>query len=173
MPLPTSTSYVPRADADTYFGTSFNDAAWTALSDAQKDLALKVATRNLETLQWFGTKCADDQALQWPREVAADGSCDATVCTTVPPKLVEATCELALKLHSNQSVFIDGPESTTTGTYVSKERLGELEVEYDEFDGAKSVSTGPKIIVLFPWLKELLRCYAKVGSQSIMLAVRS
>ena len=65
MPLPTATSYVPRADADTYFATSFNDAAWTALTNAQKDLALQVATRNLETLQWYGTKCADDQALQW------------------------------------------------------------------------------------------------------------
>jgi len=173
MPLPSTTSYVQRTDANTYFATSFNDAAWTALSDAQKDLALQVATRNLETLQWYGTKCDADQALQWPREVAADGSCDATVCTTVPDKLIEATCELALKLHSNQSVFIDGPESTTTGTYVSKQRLGELEVEYDEFDGAKSVSTGPKIIVLFPWLKELLRCYAKVGSTSLLLSVRS
>ena len=173
MPLPSTTSYVQRTDANTYFATSFNDAAWTALSDAQKDLALQVATRNLETLQWYGTKCDADQALQWPREVAADGSCDATVCTTIPDKLVEATCELALKLDSNQSVFIDGPESTTTGTYVSKERLGELEVEYDEFDGAKSVSTGPKIIVLFPWLKELLRCYAKVGSTSLLLSVRS
>ena len=173
MPLPSTTSYVQRTDANTYFATSFNDAAWTALSDAQKDLALQVATRNLETLQWYGTKCDADQALQWPREVAADGSCDATVCTTIPDKLVEATCELALKLHSNQSVFIDGPDSGTTGTYVSKQKLGELEVEYEEFDGAKSVSTGPKIIVLFPWLKELLRCYAKVGSQTIMLAVRS
>ena len=173
MSLPTTTSYVSRADANTYFATSFNDAAWTALSDAQKDLALQVATRNLETLQWYGTKCLDDQALQWPREVAANGSCDATVCTTIPNQLVEATCELALKLHANQSVMIDGPETTTTGTFVSKERIGELEVEYDEYDGAKNVSTGPKIIVLFPWLKDLLRCYAKVSSQTIMLAVRS
>ena len=173
MSLPTTTSYVSRADANTYFATSFNDAAWTALSDAQKDLALQVATRNLETLQWYGTKCESDQALQWPREVAADGSCDATVCTTIPNQLVEATCELALKLHANQSIYIDGPETTTTGTYVSKERIGELEVEYDEYDGAKNVSTGPKIIVLFPWLKDLLRCYAKVCSQTIMLAVRS
>ena len=173
MSLPTTTSYVSRADANTYFATSFNDAAWTALSDAQKDLALQVATRNLETLQWYGTKCESDQALQWPREVAADGSCDANVCTTIPNQLVEATCELALKLHANQSIYIDGPETTTTGTFVSKERIGELEVEYDEYDGAKNVSTGPKIIVLFPWLKDLLRCYAKVGSQTIMLAVRS
>ena len=67
MPLPSTTSYVPRADADTYFATSFNDAAWTALTNAQKDLALQVATRNLETLQWYGTKCTDDQALQWQR----------------------------------------------------------------------------------------------------------
>jgi len=173
MSLPTTTSYVARADADTYFATSFNNAAWTALSDAQKSLALQIATRNLETLQWYGKKCVTDQPLQWPREVAASGSTDATVCTTVPNQLVEATCELALKLHNNQSVFIDGPDSGTTGTYVSKQKLGELEVEYDEFDGAKSVTTGPKIIVLFPWLKELLRSYAKVGSASLLLSVRS
>ena len=170
MSLPTTTSYVARADADTYFATSFNNAAWNVLSDAQKDLALQVATRNLETLQWFGTKCTDTQALKWPREVPADGSSDATVCTTIPNQLVEATCELALKLHANQSVMIDGPETTTTGTFVSKERIGELEVEYDEYDGAKNVSTGPKIIVLFPWLKELLRSYARVGSTSVIMA---
>ena len=173
MSLPTTTSYVARADADTYFATSFNNAAWGVLSDAQKDLALQVATRNLETLQWFGTKCTDTQALKWPREVPADGSSDATVCTTIPNQLVEATCELALKLHANQSVMIDGPETTTTGTFVSKERVGELEVEYDEYDGAKNVSTGPKIIVLFPWLKELLRSYARVGSTSVIMAGRS
>tara|TARA_R100001443_G_scaffold15776_1_gene25544 strand:+ start:546 stop:1067 length:522 start_codon:yes stop_codon:yes gene_type:complete len=173
MSLPTTTSYVARADADTYFATSFNNAAWNVLSDAQKDLALQVATRNLETLQWFGTKCTDTQALKWPREVPADGSSDATVCTTIPNQLVEATCELALKLHANQSVMIDGPETTTTGTFVSKERVGELEVEYDEYDGAKNVSTGPKIIVLFPWLKELLRSYARVGSTSVIMAGRS
>jgi len=173
MSLPTTTSYVARSDADTYFATSFNNAAWGALSDAQKDLALQVATRNLETLQWFGTKCTDTQALKWPREVPADGSSDATVCTTIPNQLVEATCELALKLHANQSVMIDGPETTTTGTFVSKEKLGELEVEYHEYDGAKNVSTGPKIIVLYPWLKELLRSYARVGSTSVIAAVRS
>lgn len=173
MSLPTTTSYVSRADADTYFSTSFNNAAWGALSDAQKDLALQVATRNLETLQWFGTKCTDTQALKWPREVPADGSSDATVCTTIPNQLVEATCELALKLHANQSVMIDGPETAITGTFVSKEKLGELEVEYEEYDGAKSISTGPKIIVLFPWLKELLRSYARVGSTSVITAVRS
>ena len=173
MSLPTTTSYVSRADADTYFATSFSNTAWTALSDAQKSLALQIATRNLETLQWYGKKCVTDQPLQWPREIAANGSTDATVCTTVPNQLVEATCELALKLHGNQSVFIDGPDSGTTGTFVSKERIGELEVEYEEYDGVKSVSSGPKIIVLFPWLKELIRSYAKVGSNSVITAVRS
>tara|TARA_R100001082_G_scaffold29945_1_gene15037 strand:+ start:1123 stop:1644 length:522 start_codon:yes stop_codon:yes gene_type:complete len=173
MSLPTTTSYVARADADTYFATSFNNASWGALSDSQKDLALQVATRNLETLQWYGKKCVTDQSLQWPREIAAEGSTDATVCTTLPNQIVEATCELALKLHNNQSIFISNPESGTTGTFVSKERIGELEVEYEEYDGVKSISSGPKIIVLFPWLKELLRSYAKVGSKSVMTAVRS
>ena len=150
-----------------------NNSSWTALTDDQKDLALQIATRNLETLQWYGKKCTENQALQWPREIKADGSCDATVCTTVPNKLVEATCELALKLHANPSIFITGPESTTTGTFVSKQKLGELEINYDEIEGVKNVSNGPKICVLFPWLRDLLRCYARTGTQSLLLSVRS
>jgi hypothetical protein len=52
MALPTATAYLSSADADTYFATSFNNAAWTALSAADKSIALAEATRYLEGLCW-------------------------------------------------------------------------------------------------------------------------
>ena len=69
------------------------------------------------------------------------------------------------------------PSSGATGTFVSKEKLGDLEVNYSAYpSGVVSESctscSDPKVISLFPWLKGYLNCWADFGGNRI-LRVRS
>jgi hypothetical protein len=165
MALPTATAYLSAADADTYFATSFNAAAWTALSSAEKTVALAEATRWLETLCWKGEKCSDTQPLKWPRKADADGCCGAVACTALPDAMVQATAELALGLHQNKTAIVGGVVGGGTTGAVKRQKLGDLEQEYFEPasgapSGAKVGNTAPLILQRFSWLIDLLApCY--------------
>jgi hypothetical protein len=165
MALPTATAYLSAADADAYFATSFNAAAWTALSSAEKTVALAEATRWLETLCWKGEKCSDTQPLQWPRKADADGCCGAVACAALPEAMVQATAELALGLHQNKTAIIGGSTSTGTTGAIKSQKLGDLQQDYyDVKDGqtttGKVSSTAPLILQRFSWLIDLLApCY--------------
>lgn len=172
MPLPTATQYVSDADADNYFIGSFNHAEWFALSVGEKTVALHEATRWLEQLCFKGEKCDPAQPLKWPRTIAATDCCAAVDCTTMPPQMVQATCELALQLHKNQTAIIGA--GTTGG--IKKAQLGGLSVEYFESATTAKVSdSAPLVLQQFPWLVDLLGCVAdlKVGNSRIIARVRS
>ena len=178
MPLPTTRAYVSDTDADDYFIHTFNHATWFALSAGEKTIALQEATRWLETLCWQGEKCDPVQPLQWPRKLAAAGCCSAADCTTIPPQMVEATCELALQLHQNQGAMITAPATGQAGLFTKRQKLGDLEVEFDQFApgtaGASAVpSSTPLVLQKFPWLKDLLKCFTAVGSSNLAYVVRS
>lgn len=178
MPLPTTRAYVSDTDADDYFIHTFNHTAWFALTLGQKTIALQEATRWLETLCFYGDKCSSTQPLKWPRTVAASDCCAGADCTTLPPQMVEATCELALALHNNQTTLITATSTTQPGIFTKRQKLGDLEVEFDQFapgspGAASSASSGPYLLQKFPWLKPILRCYAEVGASNLMLRVRS
>ena len=90
----------------------------------------------------------------------------------MPPQMVQATCELALQLHKNQTAIIGG----TTGGGIKKAQLGGLSVEYFENATATKVSdSAPLVLQQFPWLVDLLGCLAdlKVGNSRIIARVRS
>jgi hypothetical protein len=179
MPLPTTRAYVSDTDADDYFIHTFNRTTWFALSVGEKTIALQEATRWLETLCWGGEKCNPSQPLQWPRKLDAAGCCNAADCTTIPQQLVEATCELALQLHQNQGTMITAPATGQAGTFIKRQKLDVLEVEYDQFApgtagaGGGSSSSGPLVLQKFPWLKDLLKCFTSVGSNQLAYVVRS
>ena len=172
MALPTTTSYLSEADADTYFATSFNAATWTALSSAEKTVALTEATRWLEALCWKGEKCSKTQPLAWPRKLDAAGCCGALVCTALPEAMVQATAELALGLHQNKTAIIGGTASTGTTGAIKRSKLGEMEQEYFEpasgaSSGGKVGPTAPLILQRFPWLTDLLGpCLLNVATGS-------
>jgi hypothetical protein len=179
MALPTATAYLSNADADAYFATSFNDAAWRALTDAEKTLALGEATKWLEQLCWKGEKCSDTQTFQWPRKADKTDCCAAVTCAALPTQLVAATAELALALNNNPTAIIGGPVATTTGP-VKRQKLGDLEQEF--FEGGAGASTSrygisdPIVLQKFPWLGDLLgECLlsGSFGSSRILARVRS
>ena len=182
-------SYVSEADADAYAATSWWGATWLALAANDKEIALISATSALETLTWKGTRCtpsSDDaakpQALSWPR---SDAACDgvAATCLLIPKAITDATIELAYQLSQNPSALQPGVTATAAaGTYTSKEKLGDLEVNYAAFPGGAAASdnctscSDPKVISTFPWIKDAVKCWAEFGSTSgskVILRVRS
>ena len=90
-------SYCTRAEADTYFEGSVYSTAWDAASTAEKDKALVNATRLLDELYtWHEWPSSPTQALQWPRIGLMDALYLSILADTeIPPKLKEATAELA------------------------------------------------------------------------------
>lgn len=171
MPLPTAKAYLSDADADDYFVHSFNHVAWFALTVGEKTIALQEATRWLEGLCYHGEKCDPAQPLQWPRKIDEKGCCAAVACTTLPPQLVQATAELALALHQNQTAIIGGAAGSQV---VQSASLGELSVTYADPSSSTStkVSTSaPLVLQKFPWLTDLLGpCLMKgsVGASRVL-----
>lgn len=169
MPLPTTKAYVSDADADDYFIHTFRHGEWFPLTTGEKTIALQEATRALETLCYKGKLCSDTQPLKWPRVVDATDCCAAADCTTLPPQMVEATCELALALHKNQTALLSAGGS---GGAIKKNQLGELSQEFFEpgAGDSKVSASAPDVLQKFPWLVDMLSCYASVsvGSSRVL-----
>lgn len=61
-------SYCTVAEADAYFGTSFNRTVWAATSTPNKEIALIEASRLLDNLvTWNGYLVTNTQNMRWPR----------------------------------------------------------------------------------------------------------
>lgn len=145
------------AEADAYFAGSFKAEKWGALGDEEKTIALNEASRWLNALCWHGTKCDEEQADSWPRDVAEDAAgcgCDAAVCPDIPAVIVQATAELALSLQQSQGAVESGP----TGE-VQSQSLGELSQSYFQSRGRKVSTSAPLVLQVYPWLVDLLGCY--------------
>jgi hypothetical protein len=163
---PESNSYVTLADADTIAGNMPFYAEWGAATDEDKTIALIVSTNWLETLDYIGDRCDPIQNLKWPRQNA---SCDGVlaVCTLIPYKIRQTEVMLAMAYIRNPNSFPDtggGGSVAPTGTYVKRQKLDVLEIEYDEFSNPESSSCDtcgdPIIIQKFAWLADLLGCWA-------------
>lgn len=182
-------SYVSLDEADSFFEFSVYQTQWEAFSDQQKQAALVQACFFLETVDFAGTRCSpstDDenlpQALGWPRSGA---SCDgvAASCSFIPKEVKNAQCLLALNLATSPDSItgpIGGGGSVAAGTYVKRNKLGDLEQEFAEYSREDSTNdcadcSTPEVIAKYPWLKGILSCWAdlSVGGSKILLRVRS
>jgi hypothetical protein len=93
-------SYATHAEGDAYHEGHVAATDWTAATDAQKEAALVMATRAIDSLFRFdGWKRTAEQALQWPRmrcpDVAHAGGADYLAEDVVPVALRDSACELA------------------------------------------------------------------------------
>ena len=105
-------AYADLADGNAYHDGHLYASAWTAASDAQKSVALVMATRLIDAeVQFNGTRTNAAQGLQWPRELCPDPDnvsvplsvlmsmpSDYVPYNTVPKLVVQATCEMAREL---------------------------------------------------------------------------
>jgi hypothetical protein len=175
----TSNSYIDMANAVAIAENIPGGGDWAALGEEERNLSLIVATRWLETLTYGGDRCKATQRLKWPRSGV---SCDGIVsdCAGIPYRILEAEVTLAIKYTTDPNLFPgEGSGGAAQGTYVKRQKLGSLEIEYDQYDGSSVTScdncNDPKIITAFPWLKDLLGCWigGLSGGVGLMLRVRS
>lgn len=166
-----SNSYLTLDGAEQIAANMTGGATWIAASEDDKNLSLIQATRWLETLTYKGDRCTATQRLKWPRSGAV---CDGVTsdCSGIPYQVQESEVALAIKYNSNPNLFPGNGSGSTapTGTFVKRQKLDVLEIEYDEFSNAEASSCDtcgdPAIIQAFPWLIDLLGCWATGNSGS-------
>lgn len=117
-------AYIAQATADAYHLARGN-ADWAAATGDQKDAAIIKATMYLdaEYIPATGTRCLQAQGLAWPRYSAVDAD-GFSLDGIVPEAVKQATAELALRALAADIA----PDTAPT---VTKERIGEIEIEYD------------------------------------------
>ena len=129
-------SYAEVADADAWIADNGADATWTASTTAQKEAALKEATRYLDSVyDWKGlivhpTLAGSDygQETAWPRSGVQDEEGRTVPTTLIPRILKEALYLLAIESRSGSLITADAGSPG----YAKREKLDVLEVEYSE-----------------------------------------
>ena len=179
-----SNSYCTKEFADAYASNQHWQAAWFAVLGEARQVALISATKWLETVSYSGTRCTATQALAWPRSGA---TCDgvASSCDIIPLRIRQAEVELAFQLINNPDAITGQPGGgggTAAGTYVSMQKLGDLEQQFSAYPSGEQSSndctdcSNPEVINKFPWLRDFLACYADISTGSgskVLLRVRS
>jgi hypothetical protein len=161
----TANSYVTLADANSYFETVPDSATWTNKTDDQKNRALISATRWIDSLNYLGDRCDEDQALKWPRNnYDVDGV--ELECSLIPNQIKYAAYELARALANDTGAITDS--TGTTGLY-DEVKLGDLQVKYSKT--SQAVGTINNVFDVYPWLQTYLGPYCLGGSGSFQLRV--
>ena len=105
-------SYADAADGDAYHDGHLYASAWAGAAADDKERALVMATRLIDSQFQFNGWCShDEQALQWPRDHCPDPDRGLNVAILlrlrgdnfvdidiVPKPVVDATCEMAREL---------------------------------------------------------------------------
>lgn len=134
----TANTYISLADAETYFEGRANKSTWSDATDANKNIALVDAARQLDALvDWYGSRATEDQSMRWPRYGAYDRDGWAFDSDEIPTELQEAQCELAIAILAEDRT--DDPD----GIGLKRVKAGSVEVE---FNSAVSKPVIPTII---------------------------
>ena len=161
----TANSYVTLAEADSYFETTPDSTQWDNKSDDKKNRALISATRWIDSLNFYGDRCDEEQALKWPRNNYHVDRVELT-CSTIPADIKYATYELARAL-ANDTDAITG-NTGDTGLYESV-KLGEMEVKYNT--ASQATGTVNNVFDIYPWLQSYLGAYCLGGSGGYQVRV--
>lgn len=157
--LTNADAYISVANADAYF-TKRGITAWAALTNTNKEAGILYATAYIDAaFNWPGYLKSQTQSLDWPRSGAYDAE-KRLLDGSVPLKIKDATCELAL-VHATQ-------ESLNTtfdrGGMIKSETVGPLSVEYES--GAPSGKT-------YPFVNEILSSLTSTGSTDTVELIRA
>ena len=161
----TANSYVTLAEADSYFETVPSSTTWDDKTDDAKNRSLISATRWIDSLNFYGDRCDEDQALSWPRNNYHVDRVELT-CSSIPNDIKYATYELARAL-ANDTDAITGTTGDT-GLYEAV-KLGDMEVKYNT--SSQAVGTVNNVFDVYPWLQSYLGAYCLGGSGSYQVRV--
>ena len=161
----TANSYVTLAEANTYFETVPDSTTWDNKTDDQKNRALISATRWIDSLNFYGDRCDEDQALKWPRNNYEVDDVELA-CTAIPKNIKYAQYELARAL-ANETDAITGNKGTD-GTY-EEVKIGDMEVKYNT--DSQGVGTINNVFDVYPWLQSYLGAYCLGGAGGYQVRV--
>ena len=126
--LATAESFISVADADTRRAALGAVAAWTALTTAQKEQALRKSAEYLEQRysdRWKGDRIISTQALSWPRSGAIVHGYEID-SDAVPYPVANANADLAVKTLT-ETLNADLERG------IAREKIGPIETEYDAY----------------------------------------
>ncbi len=126
----TSNSFITVAEADTYWATNLYATNWDGATTANKEKALKMATRILdEKVAWVGTRATSTQALGWGRtDVTWDGTTISS--TTMPIQIQSATAQFAGDLLGSNLT------ANAEGKGLNSLKVGDITLDFDKNDTA-------------------------------------
>lgn len=160
------TEYITSDEMDTYAANRPDSTAWSGASSADKEAALKYASKLVDSLPFVGKKYDTDissQPLQWPRLIKVRGGWtverDAEGDVCIPQAIKDAVCEEIL---ARLDTTNDKRRALQEGG-VTYFKLGEL---WEEYDGSLQ-GGGIKGTPLRSWTAyRLLEPYLAKGARS-------
>ena len=167
-------TYISLADADTYMSsnyvsTSTEFTTWDALSDGDKEIYLKNATKRIDRQLLRGIKAVETQTLEFPRALRSNNfrwsyySISVThyngwvIEQEVSQLVKDAQVEEAMQLAVEGQSTSDRRQLQQQG--IKRFKLGDLEEEYGS--GVASSVNGTKLIS--GTARELLNYYTSGG----------
>ena len=164
-----SNSYVTLAEANSYFETSPDDSTWTNKTDDQKNRALISATRWIDSLNYYGDRCDEGQALKWPRNNLEVDDVEM-VCTAIPNNIKYAQYELARAL-ANDTDAITGNKGTEGVVKEIEVEIGDLKEKKKYNEASLANGSVNNLFDVFPFLQSYLGAYCLGGSGSYQVRV--
>ena len=126
-----------------------------------------------------GTTATQSQRLAWPRSnVTCDG--EEANCSYIPETILIAQVLIAYNFLKNPGHVPGTPDdgvSAPTGTYIKRQKIDVLEIEYDQFDSNQYNSDcdncdDPYLIRTYPWLRDMLACWLEYTSRGDSKMIR-
>ena len=129
-------SYVTMDEANSYFQSRLDVAAWTESTEPMKQQALVTAASALERYKWVGVIADPDQPLAWPRigQFFDPRAGYVVPLKGVPKRIKTAQMELAYHYLNNDGVLDDSGS-------VKSVQVGPIKVE-----GIASASASSSIV---------------------------
>ena len=116
-------SYVTQAEATTFLDGRLNVSDWDGASSDEKNRALVSAANRLDQEAFDGYETTAAQRLKWPRTGLADERGDSVDEDTVPERVKDAQCVLALLMLGSDLLADSGLEG------FDRVKVGPLDVD--------------------------------------------
>lgn len=177
-----SNAYLTLEDADLYFGSRLYSSTWDEASDDDKNRALIMATRLMDTwFEWNGEVASIDQALLWPRRGVVRPNRTLFVGSSVwpwanltsgllepsdaiPARIAEATAEWAKALLVSDRTADSDAESEG----LKRVKAGPVELEFAS--GTVSAKPVPDVVLALASAYGQLRTKSGSGTVTLLRA---
>lgn len=134
-------AYDTLVAVDTYNTSHANNSTYSALSDSDKEKAIRLATQYLDNNfrnRWKGVRTTKDQSLAYPRAGVEDYDGYVFDSDVIPQVLKDAMAELAILSGTGTSLM---PNLTSPGTIKSKRsRIDVIETSTEYMGGRSQIA---------------------------------